>query len=473
MRKHSLLFLFCLLFAFATKAQEPLQLDSLLQWVYEHHPVSRQAALTVRGGAAMVQEARGGFDPKAKLSNSEKTFDKKTYYLLRNGSLTVPTWFGADIKAGYEQNAGLFLNPENNVPNQGLWSAGISMPVLRNLLIDQRRAALRQAQLYAQATTAERQMMLNEVLLGATEAYWKWIAYYNGMRIYEEAVDRAQFRFEGVKAGFQAGDEPAIDTLEALLQVQSRQVDYNAYQLEYQKAKLKLETFLWLEGMTPLELGDSLRPQEYNTLPPAALQRSLLADSLLYDLETFQPQLRYLQLKQEQISIKRRLAAEMLKPELNVRYNILAPNTNPIGVEQTYLNDFNNNYKWGFEFAMPLFLRKERGKLNKARVDLESIQVKRQDKTREITNKLRALQAALQTNKDQLDLYEATVANYFRLLEGERTKFENGESSLFLVNSRELKWLDARTKLIELRAKYETTVTELEALLGSLSERFE
>lgn len=46
-------------------------------------------------------------------------------------------------------------------------------------------------------------------------------------------------------------------------------------------------------------------------------------------------------------------------------------------------------------------------------------------------------------------------ANYTSLLRQEDFKFQNGESSLFLVNSRENKLIETAQKLVELRIKYQ------------------
>ena len=46
------------------------------------------------------------------------------------------------------------------------------------------------------------------------------------------------------------------------------------------------------------------------------------------------------------------------------------------------------------------------------------------------------------------------VANYERLLQAEDRKFSYGESSLFLINSRERALIDARLKANEVQNKY-------------------
>ncbi|HRH60616.1 MAG TPA: TolC family protein, partial [Chitinophagaceae bacterium] len=57
-----------------------------------------------------------------------------------------------------------------------------------------------------------------------------------------------------------------------------------------------------------------------------------------------------------------------------------------------------------------------------------------------------------QTTK-QIDTYNSMLTGFTKLLQAEETRFSNGESSLFLINARELKVLETQQKLIELRAK--------------------
>jgi hypothetical protein len=47
----------------------------------------------------------------------------------------------------FEQNEGYYLNPENTVPNTGLASIGISVPLGQGLFINQRMADLRKAKM--------------------------------------------------------------------------------------------------------------------------------------------------------------------------------------------------------------------------------------------------------------------------------------------------------------------------------------
>ena len=67
--------------------------------------------------------------------------------------------------------------------------------------------------------------------------------------------------------------------------------------------------------------------------------------------------------------------------------------------------------------------------------------------------KAKAALNQLQTTVEQFQLYSQTAQDYNRLLSGERERFTIGESSLFLVNSRETGYINARLKLLELQVK--------------------
>jgi hypothetical protein len=55
--------------------------------------------------------ARGGFDPKIEVDFSKKQFKDTEYYSIPNSSFKIPTWYGIEIKAGFDNNEGVYLNP--------------------------------------------------------------------------------------------------------------------------------------------------------------------------------------------------------------------------------------------------------------------------------------------------------------------------------------------------------------------------
>lgn len=440
-----------LTFAFAKplKAQESqiLGFDDFMEIVITQHPLSRQAQLQPEMGRAYVMKARGNFDPKVDVNLNQKYFDGKNYYSKWDNTLKVPTWFGVDFKGGYEQNTGRYLNPESNVPAAGLFYAGVSIPVGEGLFIDQRRADVKIAKLYAESSEAERQIMLNNLLLDAGLAYWEWFYAYHQMLVYEEAEQLALTRFNAVKQEFTAGDKPAIDTVEAGIQWQNRTLSLQQSRMELQNAAAQLAVFLWQEGYVPMELAEGTRPSEFESIDLSRFTE--LAANEVDSLVATHPMLQQSQLKIEQLSVERKLRLEQLKPTLNVNYNALSE---PVGSDLLAQYSI-NNYKWGLEFSMPLPMRKERAELKLNNLKLQEADLELDFKRENLVYKATASKNQWQTSAQQYQLYRNTALDYERLLLGEREKFSIGESSLFLVNSRELGYINAQLKLIELMAK--------------------
>lgn len=441
-----------------------ISFENYIQRVKKHHPLARQANLQTELGEAKVRSSRGAFDPKIKGDLSQKYFDEKKYYSLLDGGLVVPTWFGVELKAGHERNEGVYLNPENNNPEDGLYYAGVSIPLGRGLFMDDRRAALRQAQLYAEATQAKRTYLYNQLLLDAASAYWNWfLAYYN-LNVYQEAYRLAEVRYNAVKNEALSGNIPSIDTVEAGIQFQNRALLLEEGTLAYENAKAELSVYLWDEGFVPLELSEGSIPQskEQSEFSFADPQWRINLDSLIAQ----HPELKMDRLEWEQIDIDRRLSIEQLKPQINLNYN---PLTEAVGTD-AFENYSENNYKWGVSVSMPLFLRKGRGELASAKLRQEELTQGMNNKREQLRFQAKAYLNQWTTTFNQIEIYRRTTADYERLLEGERRLFDNGESSLFMVNSRETSFINAELKLNELMQKNRLSEWAAYYYLGVLLE---
>ena len=80
----------------------------------------KSANLEVNSAQTNLMMARGGFDPKIEVDFDKKQFKDSQYYSLLNSSFKIPTWYGIEVKAGFDNSEGVFLNPQNTLPNQGL-----------------------------------------------------------------------------------------------------------------------------------------------------------------------------------------------------------------------------------------------------------------------------------------------------------------------------------------------------------------
>ena len=421
---------------------------ALLQLVADNHPAARQAMLRNAMGDAVVRSARGAFDPVAVAGYSEKRFDGKDYYELLDAGLRVPTWFGAEFFGGYTEMGGEFLNPQNTMPAEGQLRVGASVQIGQGLFIDRRRAELRQAQAFQDMAEAERQRLLNDVFHAALSDHVEWVASYKQLLVSREAVEQARIRFDAVRGNFRGGDVPAIDTLEALLQVQDRTMRLQDAELGCLGAGLRLSNHRWDEARRPLEIGADVVPDTTELAPPPAPPD---LDRLLSEARQLHPDLLEREGRIKQLEVERRLRMEMLKPRLDVSGALLSGAGVIRGDGQPTWRVADRQL--GAAFSMPLLLRRERGDLSLAGLRLADAEMALERQRLGIRNNVDQRFNELATLQQQVDLGAFMVRNYQALLNGENNRFAAGESSLFLVNQREVALLDSQLKQVDIEAK--------------------
>ena len=434
-----------------------LNFEEYLQMVKTFHPVVRQARLKADLGDAELLKARGGFDPKIEANYDRKDFKDTRYFDLFNAAFKIPTWYGIELKAKFEQNEGFYLNPQNTVPDDGLFAAGISVPIGQGLFINERMAALKQAKAYQQQSLADQQLAVNKVLYDASVAYFDWISAYRELKLYNNFIENAQFRYDGILSSFEVGDKPAIDTLEADIQIQDRKLSLEQARLKFFKASQQLGTYLWAENNTPLVIRERGYPED------ALFENSTIPAEFLSDTEiTTHPKIRSLEYKVEILEFDRRLKANKLLPKLDLEYNFLSGDPD---ILRSFVNE---NYKVGVNFSIPLFLRKERGDLQKSKIKLQDAELELYSEQLNLQNKISALKEQFLSYQEQVLMINQLVENYEIMLNAEERKLQLGESSVFLVNTREKSLISARLKQISVQEKLWNTRAELTQVLAIL-----
>ena len=161
-----------------------------------------------------------------------------------------------------------------------------------------------------------------------------------------------------------------------------------------------------------------------------------------------------------QLEIDKNLKFNNLLPAFSVGVKYLStPNRNLLtDLNAPYISD---NYKVTVSITQPLFIRKERGKYQLAKIKLLQADYDQRMLNREVGNSLVAAYNDVITYKELIQFQQKVFSNTKILFEGEKARFENGESTLFLVNSREAKMIDSKIKVFELRAKLEKAIAQL------------
>ncbi len=458
---------YCFLISvFSLSAQEQLQ-DSLsyqeyLGFVKQHHPLVKQAHLTLNYAEAKLLKSRGGFDPEIAVDYNTKEFKNTNYYNELNTAFKVPTWYGVEFKANFERNSGAYLDPSLTVPEDGLYSVGVSVSLAKGLLMNERMASLKKAKFFNEQSKVKRDLLVNDIIYQASIAYFKWLEAKNEEAIIFNFFKNAQRRFIAIKRSAEVGDLASIDSVEAKITLKNRALSLESAKLKSTKAALVASNYLWVEGI-PLEIKNHVVPKSISV---EELDQVLMATEYLEDLvdQSGHPKVKYLDYKIEMLDLDKRLKSNNLLPRIDVQYNFLSEDYSPI-------NSFNtNNYKAFITVDFPIFLRKERGDLKMSKIKVQEATYERSLELLEIQNNIDAAKTELTSLNSQRAIIRDNVANYQMLLQGEERKFGMGESSLFLINSREKGLISARLKENNVFIKQLTSITKLFKSMGRIPE---
>ncbi len=441
------LFILLLLTGTVARAQM-LGPEAFIEQVRQNHPLAKQAAIQVEKAKADLLSAKGSFDPSFTFDASRKTLDGKNYYFYTNPEIKMPTRLGGiDIKTGLENNGGDYLSSQLTAGQSSY--LGVEMPVGKGLMMDKRRAALQQAKIYQLQSEQQKNRMLNDLLLDAYISYWQWTSAYQLYSVYSQFFQTSADRYRLVKLAYVNGDRSAIDTIEALTQVQNFEMMQTDAKLKLNTASLELSNFLWNSNDTAYILPERVVP---DTVKFALNLSSQSLENLLARAALENPALREYNYKLDALEVERKLKYQNILPVVNVKANLLNKGYNVAkGFDGAFLQ---NNYNWGIDVKIPLFFREGRGDYKKAKLKIEETNYELSAKKWEVENKVKNYFTETALLQQQIRLSQKAYNGFNTLLRAENLRFLNGESSLFLINTRENKVIEMAEKLINLRMKY-------------------
>lgn len=433
---------------------QPYSIEVFYAAVVQNHPIVRQSRLLSETARQEVRLARGSFDPKLESRFSNKNLYDKEYYSKWLTAITFPTWFPIDPKFGIERNDGPYLNNESFIPVSDDYKqvfTGISLPVGKGLFTDERRAALKQAKLFTQIAEAEQIKLINKILLDAAKDYWQWFYSFYNFRLLDQNTRLSMEILDRVRLNVSLGEASAIDTLQAKITVQQRKIERQEAWLEYTNAGIRVSNYLWDERDQPLQLSHRTVP--YLMAGADELLSTQTLEELKIMAQENHPELRKLSAKLLQLDVERKLAVEYLKPKVDLNYTFINQPLTPLGEFRSI--QFRQDYKFGFDFSVPVFLRKERAKLSQTKIKIQSTEFEQAQTRRDVLNQVQQVYNQLTNTQLIMQQQVAMVDYYDRILKAELLNLENGESDLFKINVQQEKLIQAQSKLLKLRSDYE------------------
>jgi outer membrane protein TolC len=438
-----------------------LGFDTYISNILTNNPLAKKASNVKAYGELQYKAAKGNYDPTINGSYENKYFNGSNYYSNLNSEIKQQLFTSQYLKFGYEYGLGNNINPENYTTTNGLPYLGLEVGLLQGLMIDYRRADVLKSKEYMNYYSAEKNIQLNNLLFESSQKYFDWLFTAKQLALNNYFMNLANQRLKGIEALANSGERATIDTIEAAIFYQTRLLDFQSSTIDYQKTNNDLAAFNWQEN--------NIASTQQNYIPIDSLDAYFLTaknnfTKTLYQDSSNNPVISKYNSFQNVLEIENRLKKEMIKPKLNVNYNFLSNSQTPLNSSFSY-----NNYKWGANVSFPLLLRNSRNEYKMGKINSENNSLELNNKSNELNFKINTLKQTINILADQLQNAARSTSYNKQLVEAEKLKFTNGESSLFMLNARESKWLESELKLAEYKLKFIKTVLNIIYLKGNLN----
>jgi outer membrane protein TolC len=408
-------------------------------------------------------EKQGAFDPSVnaysdliRFNSTSKRGDAK---LGTDNELTLDflTRSGVKVSTGARLNLGDIKSPGSPTGDAGQYFIGLKVPLLRGFMLNDKSAAERQALLGEPLADADFFYNRLQILLNASASYWDWVANKRKVDVAQNILNIAKFRADTVQERVRAGDLPSIDAVEANQEVMRRQGALVKAQRDLQKATFKLSLYLWEANRTPSPLPPPEQvPSEWRLPVPFSGEEVRLGYLLAGERR---PELRAIAIERKINQVDFDLARNMALPALDLS---VEPGYDAGG------GGIGPTIKAAVGVSVPLRQRAARGRAEQAKLKIEKLNLEEQQTRQEIAVEVTDAVSAINTAYERFEAAQREVQLAREMEQGERIRFNLGDSTLFLVNQRERATAEAEFKLIEVQADYEQAVATFRAVTGQL-----
>ena len=405
-----------------------------------------------------LQTAQGGFDT---LLKSQNRWSVAGLYENNNYDVVVeqPTQFlGATFFGGWRRGSGDYPVYEGKslTANDGEARVGVNIPLWRNRDIDRRRASLQQAELGKLIANHEFDQALLEVRRQASHRYWDWVLAGVRLRTVEQLLLVAEQRNAGILQRVAAGDIPefeALDNQRAIIERRERRV---AAQRMLEQSAIQLSLY-WrdTEGQPQMPTAELL-PDGFPHQEP---EMELNLDEAIAAARLQRPELKRLALQSQQTETELALQENQQNPALDIQ----VMGAKDIGYGKDKLN--RDELYLGLNVDIPLQQRVAGGRAQVASAHLQRLKWEIKGTEDRVAAEVKDVLSALNAARQRITLSRQQKQAAQQLEDGERTRFELGETTLLFVNLREiatgdaiLQAADATSSLFKAYADYQATL---------------
>ncbi len=419
-----------------------LSLGEVLSSADALFPSLTAARADVDAAAGDVLAADGAFDPLWKTSATGVPVSG--YPQVRVDSVIeapTPLW-GARFFGGYRYGVGKF---QTYYGGRETWTggelrAGAAVPILRNGPIDRRRANQARAELAREIAGLSFEQQRIELARMASVRYWEWVAAGQRREITRSLLKIAVERNKQLESRAGVGDVARFDQQDNLRALVQREALVVSAQRSLEQASFELSLYLRDDEGNPLMPADAQLPTALGE--PVALEAPSPTEVLQR-----RPDYQRLLNQKKQAEVELRFAKNQLLPALDIAGVVSQdlgmsprPEADSLGKTEVEVSAL---------LEVPLLYRAPMGRMRAAEATLTRVNAQLRLASDRVSVDLRDAKSAMDAAGQRIEWARQEVEVSLKLENGERTRFDLGDSTQLFVNMREQTTVEARLREVD------------------------
>ena len=434
----------------------PLTIQEVLARIELTHPLLRAEGVERKQARAKILKALGAWEPTFKNNTEVDRYQVWNFLSVQHEStsgyndskLEVGHPWGFKVHGGIRNGFGdrqmhnfsAIIPDLHGYYNQQQFIVGGSFKLLRGFMINEEYAEFQKAELAGPMAEVQVAQKRQDLYLAGAVQYWDWQVAVKQAEVRNQNLAVAEARLVQMEGQARAGKIAALDVAEAGQEVQRRREAVIAAQRKVEYEQYNLSLFLWEHGepVTPLPEW----APEFTGETPLPTEEEITAAKVAAKEDRPEVRALYIEAKMNNIDLK--LAKNSLLPKLNFDGGRMeTPGDWTVGV----------GYRYGAQFAMPIFQRDGRGKVMYAEADQQQLVLKQQYYEQRVSVDVDNWHSAIVRARDRVRASTESYRLAKTLEAGERKRFDMGVTSILFVNMREQNAVEAAYELY--RAQYD------------------
>jgi outer membrane protein TolC len=448
--------------AAATAGAPTLTLNQVLKAAAESFPGLLAAEQRKEAAEGDKLAAEGGFDTTLKLMSR---WSVAGLYENQNYDVSIeqptPLW-GTTFFGGWRRGTGKYpvYEGKSETANDGEFRAGVTIPLWRNGPIDRRRAALAQAELGQLIASHDYDAQLLELQRVASQRYWDWVFAGRRVAIAKDLLKIAENRDQGIRDRIAGGDIPAIEATDNRRAILERQERVVAAERMLEQTAILLSLY-WRDARGEPQLP---RPEQLpGGFPEPNLPKLRDTSAAIGEALQRRPEIKRLEQQRKQAEIERDLQRNQQNPGVDLSLM----GAQDFGTSDSNLVNRQEMYA-GVSVDLPLQQRVAKGRTRTAEANIQRLAADFRMAGDRIGAEVKDALSAVDAANRRVAIARQQRVAARELEEGERTRFDLGESTLLFVNLRELASGDAALAEAEALNAFFKASADYRVALGAL-----